>query len=209
MKRLSICVLACAALAVPMTSSALTDSYIDGYGVASSDVEARLDGLEETAEDEGDGAGIKARIGLGEAYLTGEYQSVEYDSDIELDQTRLGVMLGSGAGTGTGLYAGAEYVDFDFLYPETAVTPEIEEEQNGIAGHLGFGIGLLPLLHAYGQVGYVKLDDYDGPEFLVGASVQLLPFFGLFADYRVTDFEDDEDNELQFEDVRVGARLSF
>lgn len=210
MKRSKIVLLAGAALAAPFTVSAVGDSYIDGYGVVSADIESRIDAIDATADDEGDGAGLKARIGLGGVFLTGEYQSVDYDdSDIELDQGRVGLLFGPGAGTGTGLYGGGEYVHFKYTYPATPVSDRHEEEQDGLAGHIGFGLGLVPMVHVYGQVGYVKLDDYDGPEYLIGASVQLLPFFGLFADYRATDFEDDDNNELNLDDVRVGARLFF
>ena len=182
-------------------------SYLDGFGIVKSDAEAEVVDLG-SSEDEGDGYGVKAQLGLGGVFLTGEYQSVEYDdTELKLDQIRGGLELGPGAGNGSGLYAGGEFVRFTFDYPD--VSDDDEEDQDGFGGHIGFALGLSPTVRLYGQAGYVKLDDIDGPEYLAGLAVQLLPNLGLFADYRATDLEDDDENELSFDDVRVGARFYF
>ena len=206
MKRLLLGMTAAGLLGAPLLASAHGSSYIDGFAVVA-DTETEIVGLGR-AEDEGNGRGIKAQLDLGGVFLTGEYQSVDYDdTEIELDQARIGVELGPGAGNGGGIYGGAEYVNFAFDYP--GIADEDEEDQDGFGGHIGYAIPLSDLVRLYGQVGYVKLDDIDGPEFLGGIAVELLPNMGLFADYRATDFEDEEENELSFDDVRVGVRFTF
>lgn len=206
MKRSLVMVFAAAALGGPLAASAHGNSYIDGYGILA-DSETELVGIGR-ADDEGDGAGAKAQLDLGGLHITGEYQSVDYDdTEIELDQARIGIAIGPGAGNGGGFYGGAEYVNFSFDYP--GIADDEEEDQDGFGGHIGYAIPLAPIVRLYGQAGYVKLDDIDGPEFLAGISVALLPNLGVFADYRATDFEDEDENELSFDDVRLGVRFSF
>lgn len=206
MKRSLVMGLAAAMFGAPLAASAHGSSYIDGYGVLA-DTETELVGVGR-AEDEGDGGGIKAQLDLGGVFLTGEYQSVDYDdTEIELDQVRAGIALGPGAGNGGGFYGGAEYVNFNFDFP--GIPDEDEEDQDGFGGHIGYAIALAPIVRLYGQAAYVKLDDIDGPEFLAGIAVELLPNLGVFADYRATDFEDEDENELSFDDVRIGARFTF
>lgn len=206
MKRELIGMASAALLGAPLAVSAHGSSYVDGFGVVA-DSETELVGIGR-AEDEGDGAGLKAQLDLGGVFLSGEFQSVEYDdTEIQLDQARVGIALGPGAGNGGGFYGGAEYVNFSFDYPEVA--DEDEEDQDGFGGHIGYAIPLSEMVRLYGQAGYVKLDDIDGPEFLVGLAVELLPNLGLFADYRATDFEDQEENKLSFDDVRMGVRFTF
>lgn len=206
MKRSLVMGFAAGMFGAPLAVSAHGSSYVDGYGVLA-DTEAELVGVGRD-DDEGDGGGIKAQLDLGGVFLTGEYQSVDYDdTEIELDQLRLGIALGPGAGNGGGFYGGAEFVRFAFDYP--GIPESDEDDQDGFGGHIGYAIPLTDLVRLYGQAGYVKLDDIDGPEFLAGIAVELLPNLGLFADYRATDFEDDDDNELSFDDVRLGVRFTF
>lgn len=206
MKRSLLGMVAATMFGAPLAASAHGSSYVDGFGVVA-DTETEIVGVG-TADDEGDGGGIKAQLDLGGVFLTGEYQAVDYDdTEIELDQARVGIALGPGAGNGGGFYGGAEYVNFSFDFP--GIPDDDEEDQDGFGGHIGYAIPLSELVRLYGQVGYVKLDDIDGPEFLAGIAVELLPNFGLFADYRATDFEDDEENELSFDDARFGVRFTF
>lgn len=194
-------------------------SFVDGYAIPFADNEALVTqvqggpfggaGARSRFEDEGDGFGVKGQLAfIDYGFLSGEFQTVEFDdSQIELDQIRLGGTFGKGAGNGQGLYAGAEYVNFRFDFP--GVDDDEAEDQNGFAGHIGFGLPLDKVFRIYGQVGYVKLDNLGGPEFLAGLSVRLGWNLSLFADYRSTDFEDDNGDDLKFDDLRTGVRLHF
>lgn len=180
--------------------SAPGNSYLDGYYVPSAELEIDLPGIG-SADDDGDGFGIKGAAELApQVFLIGEYQSTEYDdSELELDALRIGAGFGAGAGNGGGLYGRIQYIDYEID----------NEEESGVGGHIGYALPLSNQFRLYGEVGYLKLDDVDGPEVLGGAAFMLAPNLGIFADYRVTQLEDDNDIELTFEDFRVGARFTF
>jgi opacity protein-like surface antigen len=154
--------------------------------------------------DDGDGFGIKGEFAVApNVYLTGEYQGTEYDdSNLELDQLRLGAAFGEGAGTGGGLYGRIQYLNISF-------GDDDNDDESGVGGHIGFALAPSPEFKLYGEAGYLKFDDVDGPEFLVGAAFQVAPNIGIFADYRTASLEDDNDNELTLDDFRVGARFYF
>ena len=59
-----------------------------------------------------------------------------------------------------------------------------------------------------GRIGYVDLGDADGMEYVVGAAFKLTNAFGIVADYRVTNFEEDN-ADLDVDDLRVGVRFTF
>jgi opacity protein-like surface antigen len=202
-QRIAVAALLAGAVSVPALAAG-GPSYIDGYYV-SGGVEFEVEDLG-TFDDDGDGFGAKGELAFAKtAFITGEYQSLKYDdSDLDLDQLRLGLALGPGAGNGNGIYGGVEYVNIDL-----GETEDDDGEQSGIAGHLGLAGYITPLLRLYGQGGYVKLDDVDGPELLVGGAFDLSPNFALFADYRFTQLEDDQNDQVEFDDFRVGARFSF
>ena len=60
-----------------------------------------------------------------------------------------------------------------------------------------------------GELGYLTLDDVDGLEYTLGASFDITPNIGLFADYRLTGLEDDNNNELDLTDVKLGVSMLF
>lgn len=55
----------------------------------------------------------------------------------------------------------------------------------------------------------ISHDEGDGPDFLLGASVQLTEYAGVFGEYRSTTLEDDTNAELEFTDYRVVVRFNF
>ena len=171
-------------------------STVDLYYIPSGDVEFV------NGDDDGDGFGGKAAFAISrDVFLTGEYQTNTYDEqDRDLDQYRLGAAFGSGAGNGAGFYVRAQYVHYDL---------ELADEQDGIAGHVGFSAPLSSTFRLFGEVGYLGLDDLDGPEFVAGAVLQVAPNLGIYGDYRATRLEDDAENSIDFDDVRVGVRFTF
>jgi hypothetical protein len=174
------------------------DNNLDLYYVPSANIDF------DPGEDDGDGFGGKAAFRVGrDVYLTGEYQRNTYDNeDRDLDQFRIGAAFGSGAGNGEGLYARVDYVNYDL---------ELADEQDGIGGHVGFALPLSSTFRLFGEVGYLGLDDFSGPEFVGGAVLQVAPNIGIYGDYRATRLEaDDNDNvDIDLDDVRVGVRFTF
>lgn len=181
-------------------------SYIDGYYVPSASVEVENAGLLDF-EEEGDGAGVKGAIELvPQVFITGEYQSNQYDddgSDLELDTYRIGLGLGEGLGNGQGVYGRFEFINADDGGDDS-------EEESGVVGTIGLGAILSPQVKIYGEAGYQKFDDLDGPELLAGIALRLLPNLGVFADYRYTQLDlEDTDVEFTYDEFRVGARFYF
>jgi hypothetical protein len=189
-------------LTVPGTALAGTRAgALDLYFIPSAKVEVGVPGFGRF-DDEGDGYGIRARLnGGGSLILQGEYQSTEYDDvDGELDQLRLGF----GLVDNKGLSVHVEYVD-----------AELDDEgADGFGFHARMESALTPTMNAYGQVGYLMLEDdtedQAGVEFSIGLVATLSRQVGAFVDYRRTSLDgEDSEIELEFEDLRVGIRLSF
>lgn len=177
--------------------AAPANNFVDGYFVPSSEIDFG------PVDDDGDGFGVKGAFQVGnQLFLTGEYQSVDYDdTNVDLDQFRLGADLGPGAGaSGKGLYGRAEYVNID---------GDGGGDQDGIGGHVGFGLPLSQELRLHAEAGYLLLDDIDGPEFLVGATYRVAQNFGVFADYRVSCLDPDGGGDVDISDLRIGARFYF
>ncbi len=196
---------AAVAAAVSAPAMATPTSHIDGYFL-SSGVEFEFDSLGGVDfDDDGDGFGVKGALALSQDfYLTGEYQSAEFDdTEFEFDQFRAGGAIGPGAGDADGFFGAVEYVNIDF----DDTSPD--GEQSGIAGHIGLAIKPAPAIKLYAKGGYVKLDDLDGPEFLVGANFDFAPNLGVFLDYRITQFEDEVEDEITLDDFRVGVLFRF
>lgn len=172
------------------------NNTVDIFAVPSADVDFN------PGDDSGDGWGLKGAFQVSrDVFLIGEYQSVEYDDENRtLDQYRLGAAFGRGASNGDGFFGDVQYVNFDL---------ENADGQDGIAGHVGFAVPLSPQFRLFGEVGYIGTDDFDGPEFIGGATFQFTPNVGLYADYRATRLEDDNDNNVDLDDFRIGARLIF
>lgn len=184
------------------TWAAPGSSFFDAYYVPSAELEIENAGFLLDGTEDGDGFGFKGAFELAPSmFLTGEYQSNEYeDVDLELDAYRIGLGLGQGAGNGGGLYGRLEFINAD----------DGEEDESGGVATLGFALAASEQFKLYGEVGYQKFDDLDGPEYTVGVALMLTPNLGLFADYRNTLLEvEDTDVEISYEDVRAGLRLTF
>lgn len=180
-------------------------SFIDGYYVPSATIQQE-NGLFDF-EEEGDGAGVKGAIEVvPQVFITGEYQSNQYDdagSNIELDTYRLGVGLGEGLGNGQGIYGRFELINADDNGDDS-------DEESGVVGTLGLGAILSPQVKIYGEAGYQKFDDLDGPELLGGIAIRLLPNLGVFADYRYSQLNlEDTDIDITYDEFRIGARFYF
>lgn len=196
MKRNLIAALAACTFAVPALAQT-GNNYIDGFFVLNSEIDLG------PADDDGNGFGVKGAFQVHDSvFLTGEYQGVEYDdSEADLDQIRLGAAFGPGAGSrGAGLYGQGEYINLDL---------DGASDQDGLGGHVGYGLPVNDRIRLHGQAGYVLLDDVDGPEFLVGGTYKFTPNIGAFADYRMSFLDVDGGGDLDLSDLRIGARFYF
>lgn len=194
MKRELIAAAAVLGIAAPVLA-APGNNHVDGY-LLMSDIDLG------PVDDDGIGAGVKGAFQVGDqVYLTGEFQSVEYDDfNADFDQIRLGAGFGPGmGGKGEGLYGRAEYVRFDLD----------NEDDDGIAGHIGYGVPLNPQFRLHGELGYLLLDETDGPELLIGGTYQIARNIGVFADYRMSFLEADGGGDVDIDDLRIGARFHF
>jgi hypothetical protein len=152
---------------------------------------------------DGDGFGVR---GMGKitdaAFVYGEYQTVEYDApgDPELEQIRAGLGYAFLRQSGMDLYGKAELVNVD---------GDLGVDDTGYGVHGGIKLMPAPELTLKGQVGWIDVDDVDGPEYLVGAAYNITPQWGIFTDYRFTDLEADGGGEAEVKDWRVGGRFNF
>lgn len=194
--------LAAALVLGPSIAFAAAPGYLDGYYLAKEKL--KVDG---GGSDHGEGFGLRAMAPVGAGVLVeGEYQfGTLNDSDIEIDQTRLGVgYMTSGPLRFGGI---AEYA---YLQIDAGSNGKTKPDGYGLHGRVEYS----PMSAAtlYGQVGYVRLSDHgtiDGAEWLVGAAYNFTPTFGAFADYRATDLKDSDNVNVKLQDIRLGLRLNF
>ncbi len=177
--------------------------HVDAYYIPRADLE--LSDATGSAEDDGDGFGLKGRFLVSEQlFIAAEYQAVEYDdSNIELDQVRVGLGLGLPINTALRFVGQVEYVDVEVDTPGFS-----SEGEDGFGVHGGLEAVLSPQFSLHGSVGFLSLGDTDGPEFLIGARFHVAPNFSLFADYRASRFSD-SGTDLDLDDLRIGAGFHF
>lgn len=193
-------------LAASSAATAADMAYLDIYYIADSTLEFDFDGAAAVESDDGDGFGVKLAAMLGESvFLSGEYQSTDNDfptATATVETTRIGL----GYKTPWPLYGLVEYVRNDLEVAQTLFSGEGEE--SGWGGHLGLKADLARYVTLDARVGYLDVGDSDGLEYVVGLGFNLDRSFGLFADYRVSQLEND-DGEATVEDVRAGMRFRF
>lgn len=195
---------AAAAFAVPMAASAAQPVSLDVYYIADSTLDP-----EGSGSDDGDGWGGRLMVpfegsGVG---IHAEYQtSTLDDSDIDIDQMRLGASLMTQGNARFGVVG--EYAKLKLDIPGLGSG---DADGYGIHGRGEINVNEQFLL--YGQIGYLSVsdsgDDLDGVEYLVGGVFNITPMFGVGVDYRVSDLEDDANDSIKFEDLRVGGRINF
>jgi opacity protein-like surface antigen len=192
-----------ALLAAPLAAQAADMAYLDVYYIPDSTLEFEGAGVAAVESDDGDGFGVKLAAMLGESlFLAGEYQSVDYtfaDGTAKADTKRIGL----GYKTPWPVYALGEYVR-----AEARDDDGESFDEDGWAAHLGIKANLFASLTLDARVGYQDVGDLDGLEYVVGLGLNLDRNFGLFADYRVSELEDDN-GKTTAEDVRAGLRFRF
>lgn len=185
-----------AVLFASFAAQAANQNFVDGYLIFG-ELEVGSNSRD------GDGLGVK---GAGQVhqrvFLTGEFQNLDLDgSRGEVEQLRFGAGFGPGMGArAEGPYGRVEYINFD---------NNIGSDNDGIGGTAGYGFPVDSRLRLHGEFGYLLLDDLDGPELTVGASYEVIPNFGIFADYRRSFLEIDNGGDVDLSDFRLGGRFYF
>lgn len=191
-----LCVLALSAVGFGASAQQGSIGHLDGYYLPSADYDASPG-----PRTDGDGFGVKGRFNIAEQwFLTGEYQAVDYRAGRDLDQLRFGVGLASPLQRNVDFVGWLEYVNFD---GRRGIADE-----DGLGIHGGLEGRLSPEFSIHGSVGYVMLDDLDGPEFLFGARFRATPQISVFADYRMTRLSH-RGVDVDVDDLRIGVGYHF
>jgi predicted porin len=192
--------------AAPMASMAASGGPTGHLDVYYTDADLELDAPVVGGEDSGDGFGIRGSGKVADkVFVFGQYEKNSYDdSDGELQTIRAGLGFGLWQGSNTSIDIRGEFIDVEG--EDFPVGIEIDDSGYGV--HVGAAFRPIPGLSLFGDVGWIDVGDYDGPEYTVGAVFNLNEQFGLFADYRITDVEDD-DIGLKSEDLHLGVRFNF
>jgi len=104
--------------------------------------------------------------------------------------------------------ARVEYVRLDLKISSPGMGSE-KDTAEGVAAHLRLdSINRTARVHPYIEIGYVSLSDADGPEALLGVSIDLAPF-DPFVEYRFTDLDIDTDGEYEASRFSAGVRFTF
>lgn len=220
--------MAAAVLAAAPVGMAQAGSLLDLYYVGVSDLEYEGTPAGDLEWDEGDGYGAKGRFELTDSvFLTGEYQNVEYD-EVTFDT---GAVFGGEIGVqqelemwraGLGYYFADTpfYLQGEYVGLEAQLTSDGSEDdeesigddfdEDGWAAHVGAKGMVTEMLSLHAEIGYVDLGEAAGLEYLAGAGLHFSKHVGIFADYRMTTLDgDDESYDVNLGDARVGVRLLF
>jgi len=191
--------------AAPMASMAASGGPTGHLDVYYTDADLELDGPL-SGDDSGDGFGIRGSGKVADkVFVFGQYEQNKYDdTDGELKTIRAGLGFGLWQDADTSLDARAEFIDVE----GEDFPAGIDIDDSGYGLHVGAAFRPIPGLSLFGDVGWIDVGDYDGPEYTIGAIFNLNEQFGLVADYRITDVEDD-DVGLKAEDLHLGVRFTF
>lgn len=179
-----------AALAEPYSNADLYYTWID-QDIAGEKVD-------------GDGFGLRGRgFVTPNVFVLGQYQETELEDVVDFTETRAGI--GFGAMISPAAYASlqAEFTDIEYEFPGFAI------DDDGYAILAGLEGRISETVRVFGRVGYVSLEETDGPEFVVGGSAMFTENLGLVVEYRNTTLEDDAGDELDLTEIRAGLRLSL
>lgn len=205
------------ALAAPFGAFAAEhQSHIDAYYIPQSDLKIEPNTvLPLDYDDDGDGYGFKAQFMLTPTFfIHGEYQAIDYDEDDDtgllkddLNTYRIGG--GFFVEPTEPVFIKAEYIGVDLGDTDDG-DENIDEDYNGYGIHAGALGHIGEALSLTASIGYINLDGTSGYEYLVGAGFQFTDMLGVFADYRGTQLELDEDEgDFDLADFRAGVRLVF
>ena len=185
-------------------------SAVDAYY---SNLSLSIDGIDD--ELRGNGGGLRLWFGEKAPFFSAEYQhsnadgrALGFDVDSKTQNWRAGLgwrVLNTRPGA---LWLRGEYVAFDGEVESPGLGISDDETQEGFGAHLGAQLAAGPV-RFFAEVGYLDVEDADGIEWRAGLGYQP-SMVGVFAEFRRTDLEiDDTDDDVTYEDARVGVRVAF
>lgn len=190
--------------ALPLGAQAELLASVDAFGSFSK--------FEEGAgSEDADGYGLRGRVNLPGTGLFGRVQLLDEQLDDALKTDYSELRIGGGIATGI-----TPLIDLSFELEHADLEFKNSTGKDTIDGFGVFG-GVstsLPLLNAYGRIGFMKLEDdagvdVDGTEYTLGARISVLPFVGLFAEYRLLNLEPEVGSDTDIKSYRLGASISF
>lgn len=191
--------------ALPLGAQAELLASVDAFGSFSKFEEG-------SGSEDADGYGLRGRVNLPGTGLFGRVQLLEEQKDDALKTDYSEVRIGGGIATGI-----TPLIDLSFELEHLDLETKNSNVKNTTDGFGVFG-GVstsLPLLNAYGRIGFMKLEDdagldVDGTEYSIGARISVLPFVGLFAEYRLLNLDTEgAGGDEDIKSYRLGASFSF
>jgi hypothetical protein len=190
--------------ALPLGAQAELLASVDAFGSFSKFEEG-------TSSEDADGYGVRARVNLPGTGLFGRVQLLDEQMDDALKTDYREQRIGGGISTGI-----TPLIDLSFELEHLDLELKNNTGKNTTDGFGVFG-GVstsLPLLNAYGRIGFMKLEDdagmdVDGSEYTLGARISVLPFVGLFAEYRLLNLDPELGGDTDIKSFRLGASVSF
>jgi hypothetical protein len=193
--------------------------HVDGYFIPWAEYSSSIPGFLDV---DGDGFGVKAFVQILEYFiLNTELEFIGMDRDLDVFNYRIGPGLGFNPTRNSTLYALAQFIGTEFDGPRTAFEPgDTVDHEEGWGVHGGFKAWTTRCWGFEGQAGWVELENFEGPEFTLGAFAQLFRIgnnsLGIFADFRTQQFDfeiptafGDVEHEVDTDEARVGVRFNF
>lgn len=158
---------------------------------------------------DGDGFGLRGRVNLPGTgiFARAQYVDESLDSRVDYTETRIGGGFSTSLTPLLDLTLELEYADFE-TKSSVATTA-----RDGFGAFVGIETNL-PIVTLYGRAGYLLLEDNlgidaDGTEIVLGARFSLLPFIGLFGEYRTLSLDPDIGGKFEVDGFRLGVRVSI
>lgn len=170
--------------------------------------------VDESVDGDGFGLGANLLLPLGAVslYLPAEYTNTELDvgggENVDLESLRVGAGVSFPVGPVGSINTGVRYHDYE-LSDDTG-----ELALDGFGLFVGGRAGITPMASLYGELNYQMLEvedfneDVDGFELIVGLSANFNGP-GVFAEYRMTRLEDDVNDSLDLDGIRLGVNFNF
>lgn len=219
MKKILISSLALAALAAIHAVHADEDVVADErngaialFYIPDTELSITSPGNPDLKSDGGYGIGVRGHVMVApKVFLSGEYQNDRFDgfngaasTDTDAITTRVGV----GVGSADGFYAVADFIRLNTTLLTGGTT--VSSSSDGYGLHGGINVPLIGSLRLLGELGYINLSEGGkGLEYRAGLDYQFSDLFSVFADYRHTTLEADDNTEGTLSGVRTGLALHF